>query len=196
MLSPPKLGKALAKIPLASAHGPWTRSIGFQHLMGANPQPLWGGAAKVRGARFTPLGGFDSIYMATDPITALTEVWALIMLPNAPLPVLSRPLVIVSLEGILHCLLDLTDGPTLTSLATTVQEVTGPWATSFNPPTQVLGQYAYDSGRIAGIRYGSARNPQGINIVLFPDRIHIWPGMHLSAHDPHGLLAQHIGTPR
>jgi hypothetical protein len=32
--------------------------------MGGPPQPLWGGASQIRGARFTPKGGFDSIYLA------------------------------------------------------------------------------------------------------------------------------------
>jgi hypothetical protein len=77
-----KLTTALARVPLGSAHGPWTPSIGCQHLIGAKPQPLWGGASKVRGARFTSRGSFDSIYIASDPITALTEVWALVMLPS------------------------------------------------------------------------------------------------------------------
>ena len=102
MLPSPKLSRALGKVPLVNAHGPWTRSIGFQHLAGLKPQPLWGGASKVNGARFTPRGSFDSIYLANDPITALTEVWALIMVPKAPLPVLSNPLVILSLDGILE----------------------------------------------------------------------------------------------
>jgi RES domain-containing protein len=194
MLPTPKLIKALAKVPLVSAHGPWTRSIGFQHLIGAEPQPLWGGASRINGARFTPRGSFDSIYLANDPITALTEVWALIMLPNAPLPVLSNPLVIISLDGILHNLLDLNDQGTLASLNTTLQEVTGPWATALQPPTQLLGQAAYDSGRITGIKYGSAKNPRGLNLVVFPDRIAISPGIFLEVHDPQGYLKQRIGS--
>ncbi len=193
MLPPARLAKTLAKVPLTSAHGPWTRSIGFQHLVGARSQPLWGGASKIKGARFTPPRSFDSIYIANDPITALTEVWTLVMLPSAPLPVLSHPLVIISLEGILHCLLDLTDPAILTALDTTIQEVTGPWTTSLNPPTQALGQAAYDSGRVAGIKYGSARNPQGLNIVVFPDRLGVSSGMYLAVHDPHGHLNQRIG---
>jgi RES domain-containing protein len=201
MLSSSKLATALRKVSVTSEHGPWVRSLAYQHLLGAppglsgKPQPLWGGGSKIHGARFTPQSSFDSIYVAEDPITALAEVWALVMLPNAPIPVLSHPLVLVSLDGILHNLLDLTEAITLKTLSTTIQEVTGPWATSAHPPTQSLGQAAHDSGRITGIKYGSARNPQGVNIVVFPDRIHLSTGIYLAVHDPHGHLNQRLGSP-
>ena len=51
----------------------------------------------------------------------------------------------------------------------------------------------YESGRITGIKFGSARNPHGLNIVVFPDRIHIVPGMYLAVHDPHGHLNARLG---
>ena len=89
------------------------------------PYPAWGGAAKLAGARFTPQGGFDSIYLAHDPITAFIEVSALVLLPGGPVPVRTAPWVVVSVDGILHNLLDLTDAATLTALGTTAQEMTG-----------------------------------------------------------------------
>lgn len=201
MLPASKLPGVLSKISLTSAHGPWTRCVAYKHLLGpppglsGRPQPLWGGASKINGARFTPPRSFDSIYMASDPITSLTEVWAVIMLPNGPVPAFSAPQVAISIDGILHELLDVTEAKSLKSLSTTIQEVTGPYATCQMPPTQILGQAAYDSGRIAGIKYGSARHPGGLNIVLFPDRIRLAPGMYLAVHDPHGHLNQRLGTP-
>jgi RES domain-containing protein len=162
--------------------------------MSPKPRPLWGGGPKIKGARFTPRQSFDSIYMAGDPVTALTEVWALVMLPHLSLPVLSNPLVIFSLEGILHNLLDLTDSPTIETLNTSVQEVTGPWASNPDAPTQSLGRAAYESGRIAGIKYGSAKNPTGLNFVIFPDRISISPGMYVAVRDPRGHFDEIIGT--
>ncbi|MCX6917136.1 MAG: hypothetical protein NT167_29540 [Verrucomicrobia bacterium] len=72
-----QLAAALANVQLTSAHGPWSRAIGYRYLLGpppgltGPPQPLWGGAAKLAGARFTPQGAFDSIYLAHDPITAV-----------------------------------------------------------------------------------------------------------------------------
>lgn len=199
MLPPLQLAAALANAPLISAHGPWSRALGYRYLLGpppgqtGPPQPLWGGAASLAGARFTPQGGFDSIYLANDPITAFVEVSALVLLPGGPVPVRSSPWVVVSVDGILNDLLDLTDPATLTALVTTAQEMTGNWVTTPHPPTQLLGQLAYDSGRIAGIQYASAKHPGGVNLVVFPNRIPIAAGNHLQVFDPHGNLAQRIG---
>ncbi|MBX3744926.1 MAG: RES family NAD+ phosphorylase [Verrucomicrobiae bacterium] len=193
-----QLAAALNCAALVSAHGPWSRAIGYRHLLGpppgqsGPPQPLWGGAAKTAGARFTPAGGFDSIYLGHDPITAFIEVSALILLPGGPVPVRSAPWVVISVDGILNNLLDLTDPATLTTLGTTAQEMTGTWTPLPHPPTQRLGQLAYDSGRIVGIKYASAKRPGGINVVVFPDRIHVVASNYLEVYDPHGHLAQRI----
>jgi RES domain-containing protein len=198
MLPLPQLAAALDGAALVSAHGPWSRAIGYRHLLGpppgqtGPPQPLWGGAAKLAGARFTPVGRFDSIYLAHDPITAFIEVSALILLPGGPAPVRSAPWVVISVDGITNKLLDLTDPATLAALGTTAQEITGTWATLPHPPTQLLGQLAYDSGRIAGIKYASAKHPGGINVVVFPDRIAVASGNYLEVYDPHGHLAQRL----
>jgi RES domain-containing protein len=199
MLSLGKLSDALARVQLTSAHGPWSRAVGYRYLIGppsgqtGPPQPLWGGAARIAGARFTPQGSFDSIYLAQDPITAFVEVSALILLPGGPVASRSAPWVVVTVDGFLTNLLDLTDAAILAALGTTEQEMTGTWAKLSRPPTQWLGQLAYDSGRIAGIKYGSAKHPGALNFVAFPDRIPATPGNFLEVYDPHGNLAQRIG---
>lgn len=193
-----QLAAALQGAALVSAHGPWSRAIGYRHLLGpppgqtGPPQPLWGGAAQTAGARFTPIGSFDSIYLAHDPITAFIEVSALILLPGGPVPVRSAPWVVISVDGILNNLLDLTDATTLAALGTTAQEMTGTWAATPHPSTQLLGRLAYDTGRIAGIKYASAKHPGGLNVVVFPDRIAIAAGNYLEVYDPHGHLAQRL----
>jgi len=200
MLPRLQLGAELGTVKLASRHGPWSRAIGYRYLLGpppgltGPPQPLWGGAASLVGARFTPQGGFDSIYLAHDPITAFIEVSALVLLPGGPVPVRTAPWVVVSVDGILNGVLDLTDSTTLTALGSTAQEMTGNWATTPHPPTQLLGQLAYDSGRISGIQYASAKRPGGLNLVVYPDRISVTAGNYLEVYDPHGNLAQRIGT--
>jgi RES domain-containing protein len=199
MLPPLQLATALAAARLASTHGPWSRTVEYRHLLGpphgltGPPQPLWGGAAKIAGARFTPQGGFDSIYLAHDPVTAFIEVSALILLPNGPVPVCTPPWVIVTVDGVMDNLLDLTDAATLAALGTTAQEMTGTWVTTPHPPTQLLGRMAYDSSRIAGIKYASAKHPGGLNLVVFPDRIPVAAGSFLQVYDPHGNLAQRLG---
>jgi len=193
-----QLAAAQAKAQLVSAHGPWSRAIGYRHLVGpppgqtGPPQPLWGGAAKHAGARFTTNGRFDSIYLAHDPITAFIEVSALFLLPGDRVPVRSASWVVISVDGIVNDLLELTHPATLAMLGTTAQEVTGRWATLPHPPTQLLGQSAFDSGRITGIKYASAKHPGGINLVVFPDRIPVAAGNYLEVYDPHGNLAQRI----
>jgi hypothetical protein len=86
-----------------------------------------------------------------------------------------------------------TDAATLAALDTTEQEMTGTWVKSSRPPTQWLGQLAYDSGRIAGIKYASAKHPGRLNLVVFPDRIPATAGNFLEVYDPRGNLAQRIG---
>ena len=195
-----QLAAALNRVGLTSAHGPWSRVIGYRHLLGpppgqtGPPQPLWGGAAKIAGARFTPIGRFDSIYLAHDPVTTFMEVSALILLPGGPVPVRTAPWVVVSVDGILNNLLDLTDAATLAALGTTAQEMTGTWVATTHPPTQLLGGLAYDSGRIAGIKYASTKHPGGLNLVVFPDRITVAAGNYLEVYDPHGNLIQRINA--
>ena len=72
-----QLAAALANVQLTSAHGPWSRAIGYRYLLGpppgltGPPQPLWGGAAKLAGARFTPQGAFDSTHpQCSTPFTS------------------------------------------------------------------------------------------------------------------------------
>ena len=200
MLPRPQLSAVLATIRLDSAHGPWSRAVGYQYLLSpppglsGPPQPLWGGAARLAGARFTPLGSFDSIYLAHDPITAFIEVSALLLLPGGPVPVRSAPWVIVSVDGQPSHLLNLTDPSILDALDTTEAEMTGSWVTIPHPPTQAPARLAYDSGRITGIKYRSAKHPAGCNLVVFPERISLAAGNYLEVYDPQGKLSQRIGA--
>ncbi len=147
-----ELVAALSGVKLRAVHGPWSRCVGYRHLLapppgggaGGSPQPLWGGAAKIAGARFTPKGGFDSLYLASDPVTALTEVSALVALPGGPVPVRTAPLVIVSVDGVVSRVLDLTDADTLAALGTNPQEITGTWVKGSQP--------AHADARTGGLR--------------------------------------------
>ncbi len=200
MLALADLATALVTAKLCAVHGPWSRTIGYRHLLGpppggsSAPQPLWGGAAKLFGARFTPKGSFDSIYLADGPVTALTEVSALISVPHGPVPIRTSPLVIISADGVVSRVLDLTDAATLALLGTNEQEITGTWVKVVQPPTQVLARVAFDSGAIAGIRYPSVKHPGGVNLVVFPDRLAGAASDYLEAYDPDGHLAQRLGS--
>lgn len=194
MLRGSKLKTALSKIRLTAVHGPWFRLVAFRHLRSA-PQPLWAGASKSRGARFTPKDGFDSLYLASEPVTALLEVQALVLLPGGPVALKTEPWVLVTVEGIVSNVLDLTNAPTLKALGTNEQEMTGAWVTNPKPPTQELARVAYDSGRISGILYGSAKNPGGRNFVIFPGRLSAGSSDFLEVFDPYENLSHRIGNP-
>lgn len=51
-----------------------------------------------------------------------------------------------------------------------------------------------EAGRIAGIKYGSVKHPDGVNLVVFPDRLVPPSTDYLEVCDPHGNLAQRIGA--
>jgi hypothetical protein len=101
--------------------------------------------------------------------------------PGVPLPLLFEPLVLLTVDGVLSDMLDLTDGAVHGALQTTHQELTGDWAlqqadyllgTAVMPPTQVLGQAACDVGGITGFKYRSSKNVAGpSSIVVFPNRL-------------------------
>jgi hypothetical protein len=76
----------------------------------------------------------------------------------------------------------------LLQLATALANAT--LASAHGPWSRAIG---YDSGRIAGIKYASAKHPGGLNLVVFPDRIPVAAGNFLEVYDPHGNLAQRLG---
>lgn len=200
MLRGARLKTALAKAKLISVPGPWTRVVAFRYLLKAPegrkgpPQPLWGGAAAIKGARFTPKGAFDSVYLAWDPVTALLEVQALIAIPGGTVALRSSPWALITVDGVVSRVLDLADTSVLASLGTNRQEMTGAWVKETNPPTQELAQAALDAGSIAAIRYGSAKDPNGQNLVVFPDRLVSPATDYLEVFDPEGNLAQRVGA--
>jgi hypothetical protein len=57
------------------------------------------------------------------------------------------------------------------------------------PPTQLLGQAAYETGRIQGFSFHSAKNTgQGYNLVVFIDRLVPGEASFLKVYDPDGAL--------
>jgi len=66
------------------------------------------------------------------------------------------------------------------ALDTTLEELRMPWLPLNDPPsntrpqaapTQILGTVAYQLGTIEALRYPSLKNPEGVNLVLFSDRL-------------------------
>ena len=152
-----RLKAILGKTKPVAVHGPWSRAVAYRYLLagppglGGPPQPLWGGAAKRIGARFTPPGSFDSIYLAWCSATALAAVQSLIFLSSGTLLARTPPWVLVTVDGVVSGIPDLTDSAALSSLGSNEQEITGSWQLAPLPPTQMLAQLVFDSGHFSGI---------------------------------------------
>jgi RES domain-containing protein len=164
MLDAVALANALATVPFVSLGGPWHRAIDQEYLTkpppgfppGSPPQPLWPGGAKEKGGRFTPKGSFDTLYLCTDPTTAMLEVGAVFRPPKGPLISARRdPLTLTQAEGTLEAVLDLMNKDIQEALGTNEQELTGSWRTTTNPPTHILGAAVHACGRILAIRWTS-----------------------------------------
>jgi len=96
----------------------------------------------LHGARFTPKGSFSSIYLASDPITALMEIVSVFDHPNwaRSSPPRAVPWTLFTVDGVVANLIDLADAETQELLGTNDQELSGIWLTVDKPTTQVLGQ--------------------------------------------------------
>jgi RES domain-containing protein len=202
MLPESALRAKLQSIPSIPAHGPFSRCVGLHHLLpkgkllpAAPPQPLWGMGSKVAGGRYTPRGLFETIYLAEDTVTALTEVTAVVMTGSGVTTLATNPWALVSVRGVLLSVLNLVDAAIVVQMGTTAQELSGEWrytqAMGGEAPTQLLGRVSFDSGRFDGIRYPSSKNPpNGCCVAVFPDRLKN-PAF-LEVYDSYGNLAQRL----
>lgn len=200
MVSTAALRRILPTLPRVARRGPWYRAVHDDHLRSAPPgspargpaQPLWAGGAARHGARFTPralpaglvagvsaTAGIDCLYLAEDELTPLVEV-ASVLRPRPGTALWFEPQVMMTVDGLVADVLDLTDVATQQSLGTTHQELTGPWRLQQSihlsrsgpqPATQALGDAAYQSGRVVALRYPSAKHPGGVGLVVFTARL-------------------------
>src|SRR5262245_58054141 len=153
MLPAAQIPAVLAAIPPVEYRQNLFRSILPAYLSG--PTPITGIGAKLRGARYTPIGSFETIYFAEDPLTAFREFHHinLQLMHDMDDPFAARLAVIATLvpQVILEPIkiLDLTHREVRMALSTDLNELTGPWriwSGPSQPPTQLLGQEAYNSG--------------------------------------------------
>jgi hypothetical protein len=109
----------------------------------------------------------------------------------------SHPWVVVTVEGVLHGILDLTDLDVQRELGTSVQELTGEWSyaqsTIGKAETQRLGEAAFASEDILGLKYPSAKNTgKGEAIVIFTARLTAAQHSFVEVYDPHHHLSQRL----
>ena len=203
MLPERKLRAALRKIAPVPIVGPFSRAVALHYLIPkpapvprVKPQPLWGIGSKRFGGRYTPKNSFETVYVAKDMVTALTEAQAVISIPSGPaFTIVGEPWVIVTIQGILSSVLDLTQAATMRAIGSSYQELTGTWRSvpgqTGEPPTHMLGRLCHSSRRFDGICYPSSKNPpSGVCVAVFPDRLR--KPAYLEVYDPHGNVAQRL----
>lgn len=195
MLPEEELHPILPDLPLIPATGPWTRAVELVHLRKPEPEPLWAGEGS---SRFNSDGAFRRLYLSSDPTTALKESEAVF----GAQPVRNPPWVLITVEGFLQRVLDLTDPALQARLGTSLSELTGNWRYPEHlwrqgkgslPPTQLLGLTAYKVGHIQGLSFHSAKNTGvGSNLVVFVDRLVPGEASFLKVYDPAGYLQGQI----
>ena len=137
--------------------------------------------------------------MASDPITALREVVAVIEHPHAPpFTMRTHPWTVFAVDGVVADVIDLRNDEVQDALGTNLQELTGDWAYLQEeflaglgpmPPTQILGQAAYNCSVVRGLQYTPAKNVgRASALVVFADRLAPSDPSHLEVYDPHEML--------
>jgi RES domain-containing protein len=137
MLTGLALRAALTSLPTSSFEGILYRAVDLEALFGFHqvmpypqPLPLFSEGARLFGARYTPMGGPASLYLALDPQTAYaeanrvhTKAWlgTTAKAPAAP------PTVLISVRARLDSILDITDTTIQQVLHTTNRELLRPW---------------------------------------------------------------------
>ncbi len=121
---------------------------------------------------------FGLLYFASDPVTALFEVEALLgSVFSYSVANPARSAVVLSYQVPAYRVVDLGNAGDRRIVDTTLQEMTGEWRTYRHPdrhpaPTQALAQAIHAIvPRVDGFLAPSARNPDVRNLVLFYGRI-------------------------
>lgn len=161
------------------------------------PKPLWGVGSLENGGRYNFAKKFEVVYLAEDAITALAENELMLRHASARIVrIKGAPLVHISVEGTLVSVLDLTLTHTQELLSTNMQELTGEWRAiqvdGQEAPTQVLGRVAFESERFDAIRFPSSKNPGGVCVAVFAERLTADGRAFIAVYDPDDNLAQRI----
>jgi hypothetical protein len=111
MLPSGELESALATIASVPVTGPFFRTVAFKYLQRAGrtaPNLLSGVPGRERGGRYNTAGGARTTYIAESPETALSE-GVRPFLGSGVARALTRPLVMLTIQGQLRRVLDLLD---------------------------------------------------------------------------------------
>ncbi len=195
MLPTGELPAALAKIEPVAVPGPFFRTVALKYLQATGrsaPHILSGVPGRQRGGRYNPAGSHLTTYLAESPETALSEGMRA-FLGSGVTPALTRPLVMLTVRGQLHRVLDLLDPAVQARVGTNPAELVAPYlldALKAETATQRLGRLAYLSERFEAIRGPSAQRPVGHTIAVFSGRVDA-PSK-LEVYDPDGILRDEL----
>lgn len=146
------------------------------------------------GGRYNQRDGFEALYLASSPVTALREVEALVETAEGLRGVKGPPRILLSVDYRLHAVVDLMEPLALQTLGTTIAEICAPWralnAAGLAAPTQVLGEVVHDQASIEALRVPSARDPSTDNLVILPGRL--LAGSIVRVFDDSGLIDAHL----
>ena len=171
MLTGSKLSEALANLPVEPESGVAYRII---HAKYAGSALSSIGSLKF-GGRYNPPQTFEALYLASNPITALQEVNAVVQTDSRLLGVKGPPRILLSVDYELQAILNICNPKNQSVLDTSLSELITPWrsinAQGIVAQTQILGTAAYDFQGIEALKVPSARDPNTYNLVVFVDRL-------------------------
>lgn len=196
MLPEAALKNQLSEIALKRCQCRLWREVRTEYLLGPHPNPLYAEGPVIRGARFTPKGGFPTLYLSYDRQTASLEIQATFRRADGSLIDLAdSPTTMLPVDADLDAVLDLTDPDVLEQLQTNTSELTGEWRYTqlkSEAVTQTLGRVAFGSQHIKAIKYISAKDPyHGRCLAVFVDRLQRYYDR-LICVDKSGKLSVHL----
>lgn len=196
MRSKKELASIIPGLHRIDVRGAWSRSVQAELLFTPTAQVIYPYGAPRHGQRYTPKGGAPTTYLASDVVTSLAEVEAVVAPKDGPpVTIASNVWAVAAVDVDLRDVLDLTDPATQAALGTTTAELVAPWRLAAAgrglPPTQLLGQAACDSGAVLALKAPSAKRPGGSSLVVFHDRLMARRDCSLEVRDQ-GRLRQRI----
>jgi len=174
MLRGAQLRRAVETCPLTAFRGRLCRRVPLTALLADFPNFdfLF---ASANASRFLRKRTAAALYGSESEETANAEfryyqtaIW------SDDLPVFADHSATFSFEADVQKVLDLTEPRIREHFRISGKELTTDWnrlGRRLPAPTQVLRAASFGSGRVAAIRYPSARHAKGVNLVLFKDRI-------------------------
>lgn len=171
MLTGDELSAALASLPVLTQSGVAYRII---HAKYAGSALSSIGSLKF-GGRYNPPQAFEALYLASNPVTALQEVNAVVQTETGLLGIKGPPRILLSVDYQLQAILDICHPENQSVLETNLSELIAAWrplnAEEIVASTQILGSAAYNLQSIEALKVPSARDLNTYSLVVFVNRL-------------------------